>query len=222
AMGDPQSPALIVADSDTISYGDLYERSLRVAALLHERGLRSGGGVGLVFPNRREFLEITWGCQLSGLYYTAVNTHFPPDEVGYVIDDSDARAVCVDASMAELAARILDANAGVDVHISVGGEPPGWRSYDAVLAAAGDAPPLSDGSEMLYSSGTTGRPKAVRRALPEDGNGSWAQNVLEYTLSQRYGMTDVSVYLSPAPLNHAAGVKNPMAVKRAGAGAPER
>jgi len=229
ALGDPQSPALIVADGghrppegqgdDTISYGDLYERSQRVAALLHEHGLRRGDGVALVLPNRSEFLEITWGCQLSGLYYTAVNTHFTPDEVGYVIDDSDARAVFVDASMAELAARILDANAGVDLHVSVGGEPPGWRCYDDLLAAAGGAPPLSDGSEMLYSSGTTGRPKAVRRALPKDGNGSWAQNVLEYTLSQRYGMTDVSVYLSPAPLYHAAGVNYTMAVQRVGAAA---
>ena len=72
---------------------------------------------------------------------------------------------------------------------------------------------------MLYSSGTTGWPKAVRRALPKDGNGSWAQNVLEYTLSQRYGMTDVSVYLSPAPLYHAAGVNYTMAVQRVGAAA---
>ena len=108
-------------------------------------------------------------------------------------------------SMAELAARILDANAGVDVHVSVGGGLPGWCSYEDVLAAAGDAPPFSDGSEMLYSSGTTGRPKAVRRPLPEDGNGSWAQKVLEYALGQRYGMTEASVYLSPAPLYHAAG-----------------
>jgi acyl-CoA synthetase (AMP-forming)/AMP-acid ligase II len=229
AWADPQSPALIVADGETISYGELYERSRRVAAGLYERGLRRGDGVALVLPNRREFLEITWGCQLSGLYYTAVNTHFTPDEVGYVIDDSDARAAFVDASMTELAARIRDANAGVDLHIgvgggsvgggSVGGGVAGWSSYQDVLATVADAPPISDGSEMLYSSGTTGRPKAVRRALPEDGNGSWAQNVLEYTLGQRYGMTEASVYLSPAPLYHAAGVNYTMAVHRVGAAA---
>jgi long-chain acyl-CoA synthetase len=70
--------------------------------LLHEAGLRRGDGVALVLPNRPEFFEITWGCQLSGLYYSAINTHFTPDEVGYVIDDSDAKAVFIDASMAEL------------------------------------------------------------------------------------------------------------------------
>ncbi|OBF79480.1 acyl-CoA synthetase [Mycobacterium sp. 852002-51163_SCH5372311] len=211
------SPAIIVADGDTISYGELYTRSQRVAAVLHDAGLRRGDGVALVLPNRAECLEITWGCQLSGLYYTAVNTHFTPDEVAYVIDDSDARAVLVDGSMGELAAHIREVNTGVKVHLVVGPDLPGWRRYEDALAAAGDAPPLSDGSEMLYSSGTTGRPKAVRRPLPADGNGSWAQAVLEMALTHKYGMSPSSVYLSPAPLYHAAGVNYTMAVHRVGA-----
>ncbi len=170
-----------------------------------------------MLPNRPEFFEITWGCQLSGLYYSAVNTHFTPDEVAYVIADSEARAVFVDESMTDLAATVLTANPGVQVHFVVGGALPGWRAYEQALMAAGDPPPLSDGSEMLYSSGTTGHPKAVRRGLPEDGEGSWAQKVLEFALKQRYGMTDASVYLSPAPLYHAAGVNYTMAVHRVGA-----
>jgi acyl-CoA synthetase (AMP-forming)/AMP-acid ligase II len=119
--------------------------------------------------------------------------------------------------MAELGSRILEANRGVDVHIAVGGDLLGWRPYEDALGAAGDAPQACDGSEMLYSSGTTGWPKAVRRPLPEDGKGSWAQKVLEYSLTQRYGMTESSVYLSPAPLYHAAGVNYAMAVHRVGA-----
>ncbi len=193
------APALIVADGGIVSYGELYARSQRVAALLHDAGLRRGDGVALVLPNRPEFLEITWGCQLSGLYYSAINTHFTADEVAYVIDDSEAKAVFVEVDG--------------EVRVSVGGE----RSYEDALAAAGDPPPVSDGSEMLYSSGTTGRPKAVRRPLPTDGDGSWAQKVLEMALSRRYGMTEASVYLSPAPLYHAAGVNYTMAVNRVGA-----
>jgi acyl-CoA synthetase (AMP-forming)/AMP-acid ligase II len=217
ALTAADSPAVIVADGGTISFGDLHARSQRVAAVLHSAGLRRGDGVALVLPNRPEFFEITWGCQLSGLYYTAVNTHFTADEAAYVIDDSEAKAVFVDASMGELAAHVREVNTAVDVHIGIGGSLPGWRSYEDVLAAAGDAPPLSDGSEMLYSSGTTGRPKAVRRALPVDGNGSWAQAVLEMALTHRYGMSPASVYLSPAPLYHAAGVNYTMAVNRVGA-----
>ncbi len=217
AEGAPHSPALIVADGATVTYGELFERSQRIAALLHAAGLRRGDGIALVLPNRPEFFEITWGCQLSGLYYSAVNTHFTPDEVAYVIDDSDARAVFIDASMTDLAQRILEVNDDVGVHVSVGGALPGWRSYDDVLGETACVPAHSDGSEMLYSSGTTGRPKAVRRPLPEDGRGSWAQKVLEYSLVQRYDMTPSSVYLSPAPLYHAAGINYTMAVHRVGA-----
>lgn len=217
ARSAAQSPALIVADGDAISYAQLHARSRRVAALLHDAGLRRGDGIALVLPNRAEFLEITWGAQLSGLYYTPVNTHFIPDEVAYVIDDSDAKAVFVDASMPELAAHLRSANAAPITHIAVGGSMAGWQSYEDALASAGEAPPVSDGSEMLYSSGTTGRPKAVRRPLPEDGNGSWAQAVLELALIHKYGMSPSSVYLSPAPLYHAAGVNYTMAANRVGA-----
>ena len=214
----PQSPALII-DADAVSYGELHESSQRVAALLHDAGLRRGDGVALVLPNRPEFFEITWGCQLSGLYYTAVNTHFTADEAAYVIDDSDAKAVFVDASMPELARHVRDVNGNVQVHIVVGGELPGWQRYEDALAGAGEPPPVSDGSEMLYSSGTTGRPKAVRRPLPADGNGSWAQSVLEMALAHHYKMSPPSVYLSPAPMYHAAGVNYTMAVHRVGAAA---
>ncbi|ORW50758.1 acyl-CoA synthetase [Mycobacterium paraense] len=216
ASAAADSPALIT-DRGPMSFGELHARSRRVAALLHDAGLRRGDGVALVLPNRPEFFEITWGCQLSGLYYTAVNTHFTPDEVAYVIDDSDAKAVFVDGSMAGLAAHLGTVNAGISVRVAVGDALPGWRPYADALAVAGDAPPPSDGSEMLYSSGTTGRPKAVRRALPTDGNGSWAQAVLEMALIHKYGMDSSSVYLSPAPLYHAAGVNYTMAVHRVGA-----
>jgi len=147
AIRAAQTPALIVADGDAISYGELYARSQRVAALLVRSGAaaRRRGRAGL--PNRPEFLEITWGCQLSGLYYSAVNTHFTPDEVAYVVDDSEAMAVFIDASIADLGSRILSANPGVDVHIGVGGSLPGWRPYEEALDAAGDAPQASDGSE---------------------------------------------------------------------------
>jgi len=208
-----ESSALIISDGCTTSFGELYARSQRVAAVLHGAGLRRGDGVALVLPNRPEFFEITWGCQLSGLYYTAVNTHFTPDEVAYVIDDSDAKAVFLDSTAASMA----DLNTTADIRIGVRGRLPGWCAYEDALAAAGDPPPLSDGSEMLYSSGTTGRPKAVRRSLPSDGNGSWAQAVLEMALIHKYGMDSSSVYLSPAPLYHAAGVNYTMAVNRVGA-----
>lgn len=207
------APALIVGDGPAISYAQLHARSCRVAALLSDAGLRRGDSVALLLPNRPEFLEITWGCQLSGLYYTPVNTHLTFDEVAYVVDDCEARAVFVDAAFAHLAGKLTDNSR---VLICVGGSLPGWLAYRDALAGAGADFPASDGSEMLYSSGTTGRPKAVRRPLPT-ANGSWAQAVLEMGLTQRYRMSPASVYLSPAPLYHAAGVNYAMAVHRVGA-----
>src|SRR6201997_3845861 len=133
-----------MSGAGTISFGELHARSLRVAAVLHGAGLRRGDGVALVLPNRPEFFEITWGCQLSGLYYTAVNTHFTPDEVAYVVEDSDAKALFVDASMAEIAAHVRAVTTTVAAHFTVGGELPGWRCYVDALATAAAAPPLID------------------------------------------------------------------------------
>lgn len=207
------APALVVGDGPALSYAQLHARSRGVAALLHEAGLSRGDGVALLLANRPEFLEITWGCQLSGLYYTPVNTHLTVDEVAYIVDDCEARAVFLDSAFADLAGKLADSSR---VLVCVGGSIPGWRCHQDALADAGPDFPASDGTEMLYSSGTTGRPKAVRRPLPT-GNGSWAQAVLEMALTQRYGMSPASVYLSPAPLYHAAGVNYAMAVHRVGA-----
>ncbi len=155
-----------------VSYGELYARSQRVAALLHAAGLRRGDGVALVLPNRPEFLEVTWGCQLSGLYYTPVNTHLTPDEVDYIVDDSRGEGRCSSTRRW----RSWRANprsatrASTCASSSEGASRAGGRTRRR-SAMRRDAPQASDGSEMLYSSGTTGRPKAVRRPLPEDGNG---------------------------------------------------
>ncbi len=212
----PAAVALLGPGAERVTYGELHERAERVAALLHEAGLRRGDAVAMMLPNRREFLEVAWGCQLSGLYYVPVNTHLTFDEVSYIVTDCQARAMFIDGSMQRLASDLLDANAGVEVRVAVGAQSDGWRAYDPSLAAVSSRAPSSDGSEMLYSSGTTGRPKGIRRPLPTE-NGSWAQAVLESALLHRYGMTGDSVYLSPAPLYHAAGINYTMAVNRAGA-----
>lgn len=215
----PESPALILPDAGTaVTYRALFERSLRVGGALHDLGLRRGDAVALMLPNRVEFLEVAWACQLSGLYYTPVNTHLTFDEVAYIVDDSEARAVFLDESMPDLASRLVDHNPRVEGRFAVGMAPPGWRSYEEAIASTTAVPERSDGSEMLYSSGTTGRPKAVRRPLPTK-DGSWAQAVLEMALTHRYAMTASSVYLSPAPLYHAAGINYSMAVNRTGAAA---
>jgi acyl-CoA synthetase (AMP-forming)/AMP-acid ligase II len=216
AASRPDGVALSGPADERVPYGALHERAMRVAGLLHEAGLRRGDAVALMLPNRREFLEVTWGCQLSGLYYTPVNTHLTFDEVAYIVDDCQARALFIDASMAELAAELRNRDSKVEAWVVVGAEWEDWQSYDAALAAVTEQADVSDGCEMLYSSGTTGRPKGIRRPLPTE-NGSWAQGVLEQAALHLYKVTGESVYLSPAPLYHAAGVNYTMAIHRIGA-----
>jgi acyl-CoA synthetase (AMP-forming)/AMP-acid ligase II len=216
AASRPDALALLGPGDERVTFGELHDRAMRVAGLLHEAGLRRGDAVALMLPNRREFLEVTWGCQLSGLYYVPVNTHLVFDEVAYIVDDCQARALFIDGSMPQLATDLHERTDDLAVRVAVGAEWDGWRRYDESLAAVGTRPPLSDGSEMLYSSGTTGRPKGIRRPLPTE-SGSWAQAVLEGALLHRYGASGDSVYLSPAPLYHAAGVNYTMAVNRVGA-----
>jgi acyl-CoA synthetase (AMP-forming)/AMP-acid ligase II len=212
----PDAVALIGPGEERVTYGELHARAMQVAGLLHEAGLRRGDAIALMLPNRREFLEVTWGCQLSGLYYTPVNTHLTFDEVSYIVDDCRARALFIDESMGELAAALRNRESAVEVWVVIGAEWDGWQSYDAALAGVTAQAELSDGCEMLYSSGTTGRPKGIRRPLPTE-NGSWAQGVLEQAATHLYKVTGESVYLSPAPLYHAAGVNYTMAIHRIGA-----
>ena len=212
AAARPDAVALLGPGDQRVTYAELDQRSRQVAGLLYEAGLSRGDAVAMMLPNRREFLEVAWGCQLSGLYYVPVNTHLTFDEVQYIVEDCEARALFIDSSAKELH-RVSPA---VDLRIAVGGTPDRWHSYEESLSSVSSEAPSSDGSEMLYSSGTTGRPKGIRRPLPTE-NGSWAQSVLEMALLHRYGMTGDSVYLSPAPLYHAAGVNYTMAVNRVGA-----
>jgi acyl-CoA synthetase (AMP-forming)/AMP-acid ligase II len=220
----PDKVALVMGSGERRTYGELTQRSNRTAQLLHRAGLRRGDGVLLMLPNRPEFFEVAWAAQRSGLYYTPVNTHLTSDEVAYIVRDSGAKALVIDAAYAGLAGQLGSADPqlllrlAVGGNVAVGGGVEGYGDYGDALAGAGDDPPPepSQGTEMMYSSGTTGYPKAVRRPLPGP-EGSWAQATVEEGLRAMYGMTPSSVYLSPAPLYHSAPLAYSMATMRMGA-----
>jgi long-chain acyl-CoA synthetase len=214
----PDKAAVVMGSGLVRSYGELLGRSDRVANLLHSWGLRRGDGVLFMLPNGPEVFEVAWAAQRSGLYYTPINTHFTADEVAYLVEDSGAKALFVDASFAAVA-EALDHEVGrLEVKVVVGGSTPGYLDYEEEVerAPAGPPPEPSSGTEMMYSSGTTGRPKAVRRPLPGP-EGSWSQSVVEEGLRTMYAMTPSDVYLSPAPLYHSAPLAYTMATMRLGA-----
>ncbi len=215
AIDNPDKAALIVAETgERISYAELDARSNRAAQLFRAEGLGVGDTVALLLENVPEFYELVWGAQRAGLIYVCISSKLTAAEAGYIIQDSGATLVVASASLGDTAASIpLD---GVAT-FSLGGEIAGWRSWESA-AAAMPATPIADqraGVDMLYSSGTTGRPKGVRVALPEDPDIA-AGNVLAMLARGLYGLGPDTVYLSPAPLYHAAPLRWSMTVMRLG------
>jgi fatty-acyl-CoA synthase len=208
AASTPDKPAAVLAGSgQVLTYRQLDEASLRLANVFRAAGLVRGDVVGIVADNRLEAFEVYWAALRSGLYYTAVNHHLSTDEAGYILRDAGVKALIVSAGKAELATAIRDA-ADVEVALAFGGPVEGYADYAAALAASSTQPLPEQprGSMMLYSSGTTGRPKGVRPPLQhkqvhEHGDPFVTMNHDVYDVN-----TD-TVYLSPAPIYHSAPVK---------------
>lgn len=212
----PDKPAIVMAGSGvTVTYRQLDERSNQFAHLLREMGLRRGDTIALVMENHPRFLEVCWAAQRSGLYYTPINWHLTPDEMAYVVKDSASRVVFTTVRHAETAAamvRGLD-----DVRVIVVDDEDASPDASKLLAAQ-PITPLPDESEgfgMIYSSGTTGRPKGGKQPLP-----TWhPKDAPASTLgmSHLWGMDSDAVFLSPgAPLYHAAPLRFAIPVQRLG------
>jgi long-chain acyl-CoA synthetase len=217
----PDAPAIVMATSgEVVTYAQLEDRSVRLARGLRARGVGGGDHIAVLMENNRQFLEVAWAAQRSGLHYTAINSHLRPGEVQYVLDDCGAVALVASAAMADVVAG-LDLSR-TPVRIGAVGKLQGFERYDEVLAAE-DGGPLEherEGREMLYSSGTTGRPKGVRKQLPGTpfGDPTAIPVLLARALAgQGGGVGPGSVYLSPAPLYHSAPLVYSMSMHRLGA-----
>jgi fatty-acyl-CoA synthase len=217
ARTTPGKPAVIMAGSGrALTYGELDGHSADLAAALHGLGLRKGDVIAMLSDNVTECFEVYWAALRSGLYVTAVNRHLAPDEVAYIVGDCDAQLLFASAGLRELAEKIVPLLPRLRNRYAFGGEAGGYQSYTDLLASAG--PRLTDqprGSDMLYSSGTTGRPKGIRPALPPtqvDQPGDPITGVLSSAF--KIGADDV--YLSPAPVYHAAPLKWCSAVQSLG------
>ena len=207
--------AVMAGTGETVSYGELERRSAQLAHVLRDGGLRPGDVVALLTENSLQALEVYWAALRSGLYITAVNYRLKPEEVAYIVNDSGAAALIVSAEQAATATALRVP--AVTLRLAFGGAVPGYDRYEETIAAAPDTP-LDDqphGATMLYSSGTTGRPKGVRPPLPgvqvsEPGEG------LVTLASQFFGVNPETVYLSPGPIYHAAPLRWSGAVQALG------
>jgi long-chain acyl-CoA synthetase len=209
AATTPDKPAVIMAGSgETLTYGQLEERSARLADHLRRLGLRPGGVVALLTDNRPQACEVYWAALRAGLYVTVVNWHLTPAEAAYIVGDCGARVLLASAALGGPATEVRAVTPAVTDTLAFAGSIEGFGDYEAALAAADPAPPARQprGADLLYSSGTTGRPKGIRPALPgrdvtEPGDAHVAVFV------PVYGFGPDTVYLCPAPIYHAAPLR---------------
>lgn len=158
--------ALATAYGDR-TFAQLNSRTNQLARLLREHGIGAGDSVAVVAKNRPEFLETYAAALRTGIRFTPVNFHLTAQEAGYIIDNCEAKAVVYDAGLAT-AGDVLDHTTNCSLRLSVAGEIPGFDDFDTAIAnyEATDIEQPVRGSTMLYTSGTTGRPKGVYRRQP--------------------------------------------------------
>jgi long-chain acyl-CoA synthetase len=204
AAETPEKPAAInAATEEVLTYRCLNEASIRLARHLRSVGMKRGDALAINLENRLEFFVATWAALRSGLYLVTVNQFLPSHDVAYIVADCGAKALITSERLAKVAGELLPLIEQCPHRLIVGGELAGWDSYEAALEDQ-SVVPLDDerqGEHMPYSSGTTGKPKGIRRELGER-HISEGPEFLESFLS--YGFDQDSVYLSPAPLYHAA------------------
>jgi long-chain acyl-CoA synthetase len=217
AATHPDKPAYVMAATgETVSYRELDARANQGARLLRSLGLTRGDGIAVMMDNSARYLEIMWAAERTGVYCTCLSSKLSAGEAEYIIRDGDCRLLIASVAVSVCAAALVERLDDV-VRLMCDGVIAGYDSYeaarDAMSATAIDDP--VPGSIMLYSSGTTGKPKGVKHALPEEPFGT---NVSPLVMLGRglYAFDPDMIYLSPAPLYHAAPLRWSMAVQQLG------
>ena len=206
AQRTPAKPAAIDSGSGaTLTYRELDDRSNQLAQLLWARGLRPGDHIAVFMENNLRYFEVIWAALRSGLYLTTINRYLTGEEAGYILDNCDAQAVVASHYLAEPAAELPGLAPRCHTWLMTDGVSAGYQAYEDAIAGY-PAQRLAQepaGQFMLYSSGTTGRPKGILRPL--SGADIAADLSAVGKLQQAlWRVTAEAVYLSPAPLYHSA------------------
>jgi acyl-CoA synthetase (AMP-forming)/AMP-acid ligase II len=206
--------ALQFVGGDGLSYGELERASCRLANGFRAVGLAPGDHIAFLLENRPELLTFAWAAQRAGLYYTPIPTHLKAEELRYILADCDAKLVGASQQHTAILRDLQPALGDVGHWLTVDRAEPDFLTLADFMAAHASTPRGEEfeGSAMLYTSGTTGRPKGVKRRLSGAAFGS--ENLSP--MYSRHEMNAQTVLLSPAPLYHAAPLRSVMAVHRLG------
>lgn len=205
ASSDPQKPAMIHGTTgETRTFAEYEARANQLAHLCRDMGLGQHDHIAQLMGNSLEFAEIGGAAVRAGLYYTSISAYLSADEVAYIVADSQSRLLVASAGLGDVIERLPAMCPGVERFLLVGGSADGWESYEEAIARYPGTPIAGEklGGVMLYSSGTTGRPKGIIRALPDQKPD--APQIMVEMSYRLFGFHDDMVYLSPAPLYHSA------------------
>jgi acyl-CoA synthetase (AMP-forming)/AMP-acid ligase II len=192
----------------TQTFAELDAAANRLSRLLRAAGLEPGDHIALCMENHDRYLEVLWGCHYAGLVYTAASSRLTSGELAYILDDCGAKGFITSKHVADQASEIVADTPGVRLRLMLDGTIDGHDSYEEATAGQ-SSEPLADrvaGNDMLYSSGTTGRPKGVMHPFEPLPLETTAMAVAQL-LQLLFGATTESIYLSPAPLYHAAPLR---------------
>jgi len=220
AIDHPDQAAIIMASTgETVTFGEYEARCNRVAHLLRAAGLQRGDHIAIFMENNPVMLEIEGGAERIGLYFTMINKYLAPDEVAYILTNSESRVLFTSEANRQVAEAAAAKCPQLERKLVTGAAdlPPGWEACDDAVAGypADPVPDETLGAAMLYSSGTTGQPKGILRELP-DTTPDQAGLLVDF-LSFLFGLRPGMVYLNPAPLYHSAPSANVATSLRLGA-----
>lgn len=202
-----------------LTFAELEDRANQAAQLYRELGLKTGDGIAVFMENALPYFEACWGAQRAGLFFTPVSARLTGEELRYIIEDSGAKVLIFSSKLREAAAPVIEVLQATVRALYVGEPVAGAESWQAARSAM-PAAPIGDeraGSPMFYSSGTTGQPKGVRYKLADEP----AESPHGYSefVKRVFGFGEDTIYLSPAPLYHAAPLSYCMFVQRSGGAA---
>lgn len=220
AAAEPDKPATVLYPSGTVvTFGALESHANRLAHYFRESGLREGDAVAILMENNAHIHAVMWAARRSGLYYVPINTHLTAAEAAYIVDNSDAVAIIGSARFRKTLQNLAQhlPRGLPDLLMIADDDLDGWLRYPECVADQPHTPIDNEreGDLLQYSSGTTGRPKGIRRELPGMAPAQ-AANPISPLLSA-LGIGPMTQYLSPAPLYHTAPCVWSMSIQAIGA-----
>ena len=217
ARHHPNKPAVVMAGSGaTLSFAELVARANQGAHLMRTLGLKPGDHLAVLMENNIRFYEVYWAAMSAGLYFTPISTHLSAAEAAYIANDCGAHVLVSSAAMQELALQLPALCPGVQAFLAVDAAFGAFRPWEEAIASQ-PTTAIADqvgGHNMLYSSGTTGQPKGIKVPFANNPIGTMVPIMAQFTRTLAYD--ENTVYLSPAPLYHAAPLAFSTAVQRMG------